>query len=230
MTDPTQYDSFAGAYGEFAESAPYNAYYDRPATLGLVGEVAGRQVLDAGCGPGFYLEELVARGAEVTGFDASSEMVAVARDRVGDGVPVRVHSMDDPLDWLGDGTMDLVVCALAYHYANDRPAFLVEVHRILRPGGAMVISTHHPIQDWARLGGSYFTEEPVTETWSRGWVITAHRCPLTQLTSEIFEAGFLIERLVEPQPVPEMASSHPEASEKLSRSPAFLLLRLLKRP
>ena len=47
---PSQYDAFAGGYAAFAETAPYNALYDRPATLDLIGEVDGLRVLDAACG------------------------------------------------------------------------------------------------------------------------------------------------------------------------------------
>jgi ubiquinone/menaquinone biosynthesis C-methylase UbiE len=226
---PSQYDAFAGAYAEFVETAPYNALYDRPATLELIGDVRGKRVLDAACGSGIYMQELIERGALVSGFDASSEMVQLARARVGEKAALRVHSMGEPMGWMGDASVDLVVCALAYHYVNDRPAFLREAHRVLDSAGALVISTHHPMSDWSRLGGSYFAQEAVTETWSRGWVVTANRCPLTQLTQEFFEAGFLVERLVEPLPTPEMAAAHPEAFEKLSNQPQFILFKLVKR-
>ena len=224
--DPAQYDAFAGEYEAHAEVAPYNALYDRPATLRLIGDVAGRRVLDAACGPGLYLEELLARGAHVVGCDGSAAMVELARARVDGRAEVRVHSLDEPLTWVPDGSVDLVVCALAYHYLNDRPTFLAEARRVLRPDGALIISTHHPIDDWRRLGGSYFTEEPVTETWSKGWVITAWRVPLSTLTDEFAEAGFVIERLVEPLPDPAMATSHPDVFEVLSSMPAFVLFRL----
>jgi SAM-dependent methyltransferase len=157
-------------------------------------------------------------------------MVELARARAGDRADVHVRSLDDPLDWIADGSLDLVVCALAYHYLNDRRAFLAEARRVLRPDGALVISTHHPTDDWRRLGGSYFTEEPVTETWSKGWTITAWRLPLSRLTGEFADAGFVIERLVEPLPDPAMASSHPHTFEVLSNMPAFVLFRLRPRP
>ncbi|NOX24310.1 MAG: class I SAM-dependent methyltransferase, partial [Actinobacteria bacterium] len=114
-------------------------------------------------------------------------------------------------------------------YINNRMGFLREIHRMLRPDGAFVISTHHPAGDWHRLGGSYFTVEPVTETWSTGWEITAWRMPLTRVTAEFAEAGFLIEQLVEPLPWPEMAESHPKSFHRLSTEPGFILLRLVKR-
>jgi SAM-dependent methyltransferase len=226
--DPTQYDSFAAEYEEHAASAPYNALYDRPATLDLIGDVKGKRVLDAGCGPGIYLAELIARGAEVSGCDASAQMIELARAKVGDTADVRVHSLEERFDWVDDQSIDVVVSALVYHYINNRMGFLGEIHRMLRPDGAFVISTHHPAGDWHRLGGSYFTIEPVTETWREGWEITAWRMPLTQLTAEFTDAGFLIERLVEPSPRPEMAESHPESFGRLSTEPGFILFRLVK--
>jgi hypothetical protein len=49
-----------------------------------------------------------------------------------------------------------------------------------------------------------------------------------QLTEEFAAAGFLIERLIEPRPVPAMEASHPETFEKLSREPGFILFKLRK--
>jgi hypothetical protein len=102
------------------------------------------------------------------------------------------------------------------------------MHRVLRDDGSLLISTHHPTSDWCRLGGSYFDVRAVTETWSKGWEITAWRMPLTQLTAEFATAGFAIERLVEPTPEPEMALTHPAAFERLSVEPGFILFELRK--
>lgn len=226
--DPSQYDSFASEYEEHAATAPYNALYDRPAMLDLIGDVDGKRVLDAGCGPGLYAAELIGRGAEVVGCDSSPQMVELAKARVGGHVDLRVHSLEEPFRWIEDSSVDVVMSALVYHYVNDRVGFLCEVFRMLKPGGALVISTHHPAGDWRRLGGSYFAVETVTETWSRGWEITAWRMPLTLLTAEFTEAGFLIERLVEPSPQPEMAETHPESFQRLSTEPGFILFRLIK--
>jgi len=58
-----QYDVFADEFLDHAESGFFNAYYDRPACLALLGDVAGKRVLDAACGPGLYAAELARRGA-----------------------------------------------------------------------------------------------------------------------------------------------------------------------
>lgn len=57
----------------------------------------------------------------------------------------------------------------------------------------------------------------------------AWRRPLTAVCEEFGEAGFLIERLLEPRPVPEMAERYPEDFARLERAPAFIALRLVPR-
>lgn len=227
--DPAQYDTFAAEYEQHAANAPYNALYDRPATLELISDVDGLAVLDAACGPGHYLQALLDRGANVVGCDASPAMIDLAHKRVGDRAHLHVHSLDDPFTWADNATFDIVVCALAYHYVTNRVGFLREVHRILRPDGSLIISTHHPTSDWTRLGGSYFEVDTVTETWSTGWEITAHRMPLTLLTEEFATAGYTIDRLIEPLPHPAMRHSHPETFEQLRQLPAFILFKLTTR-
>jgi len=72
------YDKMGLSFQQHAADSAYNAHYDRPAVLAALGPVTGRKVLDAACGPGLYLRELMERGAEVTAFDASPVMVSLA--------------------------------------------------------------------------------------------------------------------------------------------------------
>ena len=50
------YDDTADAYAAGVDSRPYNALYERPAMLDLLPPLPGTRVLDAGCGPGWYVE------------------------------------------------------------------------------------------------------------------------------------------------------------------------------
>jgi SAM-dependent methyltransferase len=218
-------------YAAFASDSPYNAHYDRPSMLELCGDVEGRRVLDAACGPGLYAEELVRRGAHVTGFDASRPMVELARERLGEATPVHQLQLGEPLPF-DDGSFDLVVCALAIHYLPDRTAALRELHRVLHGKGALVLSTQHPTQDWLRKGGSYFDVTVEHDIWrpdSGGWAVSYWREPLSSLTDACVDAGFLIERLVEPRPAESMLERWPHDYEKLRKEPGFLNLRLVKR-
>jgi SAM-dependent methyltransferase len=227
---PDQYQPVAEWFEAHAAVSPWNARYDRPAVLALLGDVRGRRVLDLGCGPGLYAEALLAAGAEVVGCDASSRMVELARQRSGGAADLRVHDLEAPLDWLGDASVDLAVSALVHHDVTDRIGLLLEVRRVLRPGGALVLSTTHPTDDWLRLGGSYFEVAPFVERWRIGWDVTAWRLPLSQLVDEFADAGFVVERLVEPQPDDSLAESHPEVHEQLSTRPGFVAFRLLVHP
>jgi SAM-dependent methyltransferase len=221
-----EYDRFAEEFLEHATDGFYNAHYDRPACLALLGDVAGKLVLDAGCGPGLYAAELIGRGARVVGFDISPRMVAICRDRVGTG-DFRVHALGEPIDWLPDGSVDLVLCALAIEHVDDRVTALRELRRVLRPDGAVVVSWQHPMGSWLRHGGSYFEPRVIRETWSKGWSVSYWIVPLETICEEIFAAGFLIERLLEPRPSVGAAAINPADYERLAREPrGFLALRL----
>lgn len=224
-----QYEVFADEFLDHATDGFFNAYYDRPACLALLGDVAGKRVLDAACGPGLYAAELARRGAHVTGFDHSPRMVEICRARVRQG-EFRVHDLADPISWLPDEGVDLVLCALAFEYVDDRVSALRELRRVLRPGGALVLSRQHPTGDWLRHGGSYFDVRTIEETWSKGWHVRYWLAPLETTCEEFFDAGFVIERLLEPRPVPEAASIDPDEYQLLAREPrGFMAFRLRPR-
>jgi SAM-dependent methyltransferase len=227
MTGSRSWEDFADQYAEHAAHGAYNALYDRPAVLELVGDVSGKRVLDVGCGPGLYAAELVSRGASLMGLDGSPRMVELARDRVPEA-EFRVQDLSEPLD-LPESSFDVAVMALVIHHLDDRTSLLREVHRVLRPDGYLVVSTHHPTTDWVRLGGSYFDVEPVEETWVNGWQVRYWRLPLTVTCAEFHEAGFVIERLVEPLPGDEMGARFPDTYAKLHERPGFVMFRLVKR-
>lgn len=225
-----QYDDFADEFLDHARNNLYNAHYDRPTCLALLDDVAGKIVLDAACGPGLYAEELAARGADVIGFDQSPRMVDLSRQRVPSG-RFRVHDLADPVEWLPDNSVDLVLFALAVEYVDDRTRALRELRRVLRPNGAMVLSRLHPTGDWLRHGGSYFDVRVIEEVWSRGWRLRYWLAPLERTCEELHEAGFLIERLLEPRPTPNAAEIDPDHYEPLMREPTgFLAIRAVPDP
>lgn len=225
-----QYEVFADEFLDHAQNGFYNAHYDRPACLELLGDVAGQHVLDAACGPGLYAEELTARGARVTGFDLSPRMVELSRERVPEG-EFRVQDLAEPLTWLPDASVDQVLFALALEYVDNRVGALREFRRVLRPGGALVLSRQHPTGDWLRHGGNYFDVRVIEEVWSRGWKVRYWLAPLERTCAELREAGFLIEQLREGRPPAEAASVDPERHARLTREPlGFLTVRAIPDP
>ena len=158
------YDRMGLSFRQHAADNAYNAHYDRPAVLAALGPVAGRQVLDAACGPGLYLPELLESGAEVTAFDASPVMVGLASQQTAGRVRIDQAALGEPLPYPANA-FDLIVCALAIHYASDRGAAFAERGRVLRPGGAAMVSTQHPVMNWLHKGGSCFQPTLETDSW-----------------------------------------------------------------
>lgn len=97
--------------------------------------------LDAGCGAGMAAQMASARGAHVTGFDASPALLAVARERV----PSRDFQSGD-LETLpfADGSFDVVTGFNSFQYAANPGSALAEARRVTRPGGAVAIVTWGP--------------------------------------------------------------------------------------
>ena len=101
-----------------------------PVLWTFLGDVAGRCVLDAGCGTGYLTRRLAERGALVTGIDVSARMIALARDASPD-LDVRVDSCTT-LATIDDGTFDDVV---ANYVVMDVPD-LTATMAAFQPGAA----------------------------------------------------------------------------------------------
>lgn len=233
-TSASQYDALAGAYASDTAQNAFNAYYERPAMIALVGDVAGRRVLEAGCGPGSLTSWLVENDALVTAFDVSSAMLEITRGLVGGRATLLRADLGEPLEFAPSASFDLVVASLVLHYLRDWDALLAEFRRVLREDGRVVFSTHHPTMDWqANLPDGYFAMTRVTDTWCKGsgsFEVSFWRRPLTEMCRSIHSAGFVIERLVEPEPLPELAERDPEHYLILRDAPRFLLFRLAPFP
>jgi ubiquinone/menaquinone biosynthesis C-methylase UbiE len=145
-------------------AAELEAVYSRPDILrrrALVHEALdarpGERVLDAGCGPGFYVAETLERvGPEgsVVGVDASEPMLAVAARRCAGHANVGFHQGDVTALPVADADFDRALSVQVLEYVADIPAALSELLRVLKPGGRVVIWD----VDWATV--SWHSEHP----------------------------------------------------------------------
>jgi SAM-dependent methyltransferase len=96
----------------------------------------GQHLLDVGCGSGVFLAAAAARGATVSGLDASEPLVEIARRRV-PAADVRVGDIERlPF---ADDTFDVVAGFNAFFFADDMTAALREAGRVARPGAPVAI-------------------------------------------------------------------------------------------
>lgn len=227
------YETLAERYNALIDHKPHNAYYDRPNTLKLMGNVEGKHILDAGCGPGKYAEELFARKAEVIGFDLSPKMVALAKERNGRPDRFFVHDLNRPLDMFDNGQFDMVLSALTLHYIEDWNPVVKEFWRVLKKGGSAVISIEHPFFEYTYFKSKkYFKVENVTAIW-RGFGgrvrVPSYRRSLMDCLRPFTKNGFCIDELMEPLPVPEFEKLDPRHFKELQEFPAFMCFRAIKR-
>jgi ubiquinone/menaquinone biosynthesis C-methylase UbiE len=204
------YDSFAEAYSADSEAGLQNGYYAHPAILNLAGDVAGRRILDAGCGAGPIAVKLRDRGAIVAGFDSSAAMLELARKRLGPDTDLRLADLASPLPY-PDDAFDDVIAALVLHYLQDWTGPLAELRRVLRPGGRLIAAIDHPfaITLMHLMQGDkpdYFE----TRSWTDEWTFDGHSTlltfwtrPLHAMTDAFTAAGFRIAVISEPPPAPD---------------------------
>jgi SAM-dependent methyltransferase len=228
------YSLLADAYAARIDTKAHNAFYDRPAVLSLLPPVEGRRVLDAACGPGAYTEWLVGRGADVVGLDVCPRMLELAQMRLGSKASFIQADLGRPLDFLAPASFDLIVSALTLDYVRDWGAVFREFFRVLHDGGHLVFSVGHPADEFYEhhRQGNYFDIEEVDYVW-RGFGpvvrMPYYRRPLAAMLDPLLSAGFLLERLLEPRPVPEFKEQDPADYEKLMKQPGFLCVRAQKR-
>lgn len=226
----TDFDRLAKIYSSERVS-PWNDLYERPNSITLLGDVKGKHLLDAGCGGGKHTADLLQKGATLEGFDLSDKMLDFARAILGDMVELKVASLDAPFPY-ASAHFDGALCALAMHYVKDWALPLSEFHRVLKPGGRLVISTHHPFMDHQLAGGEdYFAHKLIEDRWEKkGEILHVRywRRPLAQMIDEIIGAGFSIEKIEEPMPLPETKEHFPDAYEKLTTQPRFIFFKLRK--
>ena len=143
-------------------------------------------VVDIGCGPGFYVAALAEQAGSVTGIDPSPSMLAVAaRKTVGHRNVTLLEGAATPLP-LEDASVDRALSVQVFEYIADVPAALAEIHRVLRPGGRVVLWDI----DWTTLSWHADDAERMarmTEAWDRHLVHPA--LPQT-LAPSLRAAGF----------------------------------------
>ncbi|VXB59693.1 class I SAM-dependent methyltransferase [Nocardioides sp. AX2bis] len=225
----SDYDQWAEAYATANAEGFFNAWYEKPAMLDLLGDVSGHRILDAGCGSGPTTAALIDRGAQVSGFDLSAAMIGIARRTLPE-TDLRVHDLTEPLPW-DDDTFDAVVASLVLHYVHDWSGPLAELHRVLTVGGRLLVSVNHPgAFPIVHPDSDYFAITEYTEDYDFAGTsvdLTFFHRPLSAMSMSFAEAGFRIAGMHEPAAHPDTpAELLPPGVEPAGRFIGFLFFDL----
>lgn len=234
--------AFFANYSQMSRSiGGLDAAGEWPAFRALLPDLDGKTALDLGCGFGWHCRYAREHGAQlVVGVDISEKMLARARESTqDDAIEYRQQAIED-IDF-PEGTFDVVISSLVFHYVERFDLVCQKVHHCLVPDGNFVFSVEHPIftalatQDW------YYDERgerlhwPVDHYQEEGLrqasfldhnVVKYHRTVATYVNT-LLDGGFIITRLSEPQPTQELLDAHPDWQDELRR-PMFLLISAVK--
>ena len=228
------YDRLAAVWSATTDEGPFNGLLERPALRSLIpGSLAGAVVPDAGCGSGAQVQWLLDQGAEVVGIDVSPRMIEEAERRCGGRGRFLVADLAKPLP-LEPASLDGITCSLALHHVADWTVPLRSFASALRPAGWAVIFLDHPFgPPLPGQQGGYFDTELLSETWHKGGVEVSQqfwRRPLGAVLGAFADVGFVVDRVVEPQPSDEALKLFPDDLTGIVGVPVFIVYRLWLRP
>ncbi|SCB17563.1 class I SAM-dependent methyltransferase [Rhizobium lusitanum] len=207
-----------------------------PAIRALLPDLHGLDVVDLGCGFGWFCRWAAEHGAAgVLGLDVSDNMLARARAETTDAC-IRYDKADLERLQLPAGGFDLVYSSLAFHYIKDFAGLLINIRQALKPGGRLIFSIEHPIYmaprqpEWlvGADGGkvwplnAYQIEGPRVTNWLAEGVVKQHRTMGTTLNL-LIKSGFTIAHVEEWSPSDAELALHPEWAIERER-PMFLLI------
>ncbi|MBB6484043.1 class I SAM-dependent methyltransferase [Rhizobium lusitanum] len=207
-----------------------------PAVRALLPELRGLDVIDLGCGFGWFCRWAAEQGAaSVLGVDVSDKMLGRACAE-SENSRIRYERADLEKLQLPEASFDLIYSSLAFHYIEDFAGLLATIRRALKPGGRLIFSIEHPIY-MAPRQPEWLTEEDGGKTWPlnayqiegkrlTNWlaegVVKQHRTMGTTLNL-LIKSGFNIAHVEEWSPSDTDLAAHPDWVIERER-PMFLLI------
>jgi ubiquinone/menaquinone biosynthesis C-methylase UbiE len=201
-----EWNCAARLYSEFEETSHYSLFC-REFISKYFRNIKNKKILDAGCGNGIYTEILTKNGGIVTGCDASTEMLNIAKERN----PLYKYDKINLMEKMpyGNNSFDIVFCHLVLMDIDQIDNAISEFYRVLKNKGVFFFSIVHPAfyrAKWEENEYGIKVSKKVTEyitlvsEHQNFWGATMHyHRPLYYYFNKISENGFTFNKMFEPQ-------------------------------
>ncbi len=246
------YNSYAKKWAKKIRSGENTAhtYLEKPAMHKKITNLKGKNVLCVGCGTGEECQHLLKLGAwRVIGIDISEELINIAK-KTFPKIDFQVADVEH-LDFSTE-EFDFVYSSLVMHYLKDWSPALKNIHRVLRPGGTFLFSTHHPVKWGAqtlrgktkntfilgyekfrdgkqlRVYGDYLNERKIEDVWFDEFPVSYYHKPISKIFKEITSAGFKITDIIEPKAISQARKVRENFWRIHQRIPLFLIIEARK--
>jgi len=219
-----------------ADVAVYGPDVPTEAALRLLGTLAGKRVLDLGCGAGHAAVAFARQGAKVIAVDPSDHQIDAAR-RAAEQAEVRIEleqaNLAD-LAFIRADAIDAAFSAFALAEVADLDRVFRQVHRVLKPEGPLVFSLPHPAftmfdpaaEDPLRVRRRYSDRTPVR--WPRGNDdVVDHPRTIADTFTALSRGNFRVDAIIEPDA--EADGPHgPQWAGLMAAVPATVVFRARK--
>ena len=234
------WDGIAEEWAKFSEKNDYRNHFIIPNTIGMMGDIKGKSILDLGCGEGGYARILANMGADVTGIDCSYKTIEIAKEKsVKEELNINyLVGNSSSLDEISDSKYDIVLSSMMLMDCEDFKGTIREIHRVLRKNGQLFMSILHPCFSGQGVGwkkddlgvnffkvDDYFSTAPWEEKISNAFsstVLFRHR-PLQDYFKILLYFNFKLVNFEEPIPNQEQINAS-NRMERLTRVPLFLFM------
>ena len=172
-----------------------------------------KNVLEIGTGEGQIIRALTEESINAIGIDQSDKQIR--HGKKSDPSSVLIQSLAEDLPFSGSFFDAAIACLVVEHIEQFEESFR-EVARVVKPGGRFVLAMNHPllqspgsswVEDWTTdppekywRVGSYLREERSEEYFGDGISIPFTHRPLSRYLNALSDSGFVITRLIEPEP------------------------------
>lgn len=223
----------------------------KPNLLRLLEPKAGQEILDVGCGQGYFSREIAKIGAKVVGVDIGNELIKLAKEKA-EKNETYLNLSADKMSALQNNKFDSAICVLALQNMKNLPQSILEISRVLKTGGKCLLVLNHPTfripedsawnydektnEQYRRIN-SYMSEKTfqvdmtqgITNPKSKKFTVSFHH-PLQVYFKAFAKAGLAVTKLEE-WVSHKVSDKGPrkEAEDKARKEiPLFMCIELLK--